>query len=42
MRVLSFKWVDPTVLNIQVMLLDHHTREDMAVGIDDRGARIIG
>ena len=42
MCVLSFDRVYPAMLDIQVMLLDHHTREDMAVGIDDRGARIIG
>jgi len=42
MRMLRFEWMYTTMLDIQVMLLDHHVRQDLPIGIDYRSTRIIG
>jgi hypothetical protein len=42
MSMLRFEWMDAAMLDIQVMLLDHHIRQDLPLRINYRGARIIG
>jgi hypothetical protein len=42
MSMLRFEWMDAAMLDIQVMLLDHHIRQDSSLRIDYRGTRVIG